>query len=713
MVRHLQTHLLPLAVFDLQSTTVTPSAFFAALSAQYPDAIGAVPVQQGSVNGTVIAFDSLEARTRACSIGIKVDSFTIIGTPTLDANSTVYRLSLDKLPLLRPTELTPLLTSELGRYGKVLHVGLLLDPSTNLFFGKGYALIDTAEDNGVKLQPLSHEIALSNHRIVFASWRGMEQHCFYCHKAGHTKVLCPQLQRQRNKTCYTCGSPDHLFRDCPKRATDTVGDKRQRTDHLSPTVQTRSQSKRNTITLGDFVTSDQPKTASSSQTTSVLAQTEPAPEAPSDSPSSAATAPTKKKKSKTAKDSVNESTARGTIVSTQFNDDDDLSDDSFVPDESEDSGHDSDEESQDQAEDMVVDNEEVNQLRTEAAENASLNCRGFKKIVSLSGRSFSRNLRSLPYDLLAVQESHAGSPLLQDRFDQILQVSSSTWTSHCGLLSFNSMLRITPIWSSTDGRVLAARVDHSSGIYEPFTVYVIYAPSTRRDRELFLASLDSTLHLHQPPTSRCVLLGDFNHHVHRPTSNPLLQLWYNWISTFWHDPLHEDPDYHDLPTFRDISTIDFILVTGDFANSVCKPNVTYVARCDHAAVSVSLSLGQPRVGPGLWRGNPFLAQDAKFREELDSFCSGAASHFPAGEPHEQWDLFKSLLKSFIQVYCNKVSSQRNRKQASLQRQRRRLLRQPLDSNTDNPLADVEAQLDAEYEQSASILALRSGLQWRE
>ncbi|KAG1328634.1 hypothetical protein G6F62_008060 [Rhizopus arrhizus] len=130
-------------------------------------------------------------------------------------------------------------------------------------------------------------------------------------------------------------------------------------------------------------------------------------------------------------------------------------------------------------------------------------------------------------------------------------------------------------------------------------------------------------------------------------------------------------------------------------------------------VSVSLSLGQPRVGPGLWRGNPFLAQDAKFREELDSFCSGAASHFPAGEPHEQWDLFKSLLKSFIQAYCNKVSSQRNRKQASLQRQRRRLLRQPLDSNTDNPLADVEAQLDAEYEQSASILALRSGLQWRE
>ncbi|KAG0734745.1 hypothetical protein G6F57_015703 [Rhizopus arrhizus] len=130
------------AIFDLEATTVSPAKFYAALSAQYPDAIGVVPVQQGSVHGTVIAFDSVEARTKACSIGVVVDGFTIIGTPTLPASSSVYRLSLDKLPIRRPNELAPLLTKVLKAYGHVLHVGLLLDPQTNLFFGKGYALLD-------------------------------------------------------------------------------------------------------------------------------------------------------------------------------------------------------------------------------------------------------------------------------------------------------------------------------------------------------------------------------------------------------------------------------------------------------------------------------------------------------------------------------------------------------------------------------------------
>jgi exonuclease III len=43
---------------------------------------------------------------------------------------------------------------------------------------------------------------------------------------------------------------------------------------------------------------------------------------------------------------------------------------------------------------------------------ASLNCRGLKKILTQSGRSFSRILRSLPYDILALQETHASTEQL-------------------------------------------------------------------------------------------------------------------------------------------------------------------------------------------------------------------------------------------------------------------------------------------------------------
>lgn len=106
-------------IFGLEVTTVSPAKFYATLSVHYPDTIGAVPAQQGSVHGTAITFGSVEARIKACSIGIVVDGFTIIGTLTLPAPSSVYRLSLYKLSIQHPNELTLLLTDVLNVYGHV------------------------------------------------------------------------------------------------------------------------------------------------------------------------------------------------------------------------------------------------------------------------------------------------------------------------------------------------------------------------------------------------------------------------------------------------------------------------------------------------------------------------------------------------------------------------------------------------------------------
>ncbi|KAG0773976.1 hypothetical protein G6F22_014435 [Rhizopus arrhizus] len=183
---------LRIAVFDLKQLSVLPTDFYEALANQYPSAIGAVPVCQGAINGVIIAFDFAESRTAACSVA-------------------------------------------LSRYGTVLHVGLYRDPVSRLFFGKGYALIDTAPEDRTIL-PLSHEIDLTNQRLIYASWRGMAPHCFYCHKPGHMKGNCPRLSQQRIKTCYSCGDPSHLIRERPKRNTATVGEKRTRYDNPLPTV---------------------------------------------------------------------------------------------------------------------------------------------------------------------------------------------------------------------------------------------------------------------------------------------------------------------------------------------------------------------------------------------------------------------------------------------------------------------------------------------
>ncbi|KAG1452490.1 hypothetical protein G6F56_007807 [Rhizopus delemar] len=222
------------AAFDIQSVNLAVDVFLESLSSQYPEAIGGVDTQQGAVRGTVVAFDSQEARDKACSIGIQVKSMTIIGTPTLSSDSSVFRISLDKLPILRPSDLSPLLQEVFKQYGKVLHVGLYLDPKTKLFFGKGYVMLDTANESTHAYQKLTHEISLGEQRIILATWRGMEQHCFYCHKPGHTKNDCHRLQRQRVKNCYACGSSDHLVRDCPKAGTSEIGEKRARPSPATP-----------------------------------------------------------------------------------------------------------------------------------------------------------------------------------------------------------------------------------------------------------------------------------------------------------------------------------------------------------------------------------------------------------------------------------------------------------------------------------------------
>ena len=150
---------------------------------------------------------------------------------------------------------------------------------------------------------------------------------------------------------------------------------------------------------------------------------------------------------------------------------------------------------------------------------ASLNCRGLKKNLSYTGRSFSHTLRSLPYDILALHETHAATSELQSSFDLCLQVSSSAWTSHCGLVSFNPSLTVHRLWSSDDERLLAAEVRHISQLYDPFTVYVLYAPANRTECRFFLQNLSNTYCATDIFTSRSVLLGDFNHNIHQPTAS--------------------------------------------------------------------------------------------------------------------------------------------------------------------------------------------------
>ncbi|KAG0739955.1 hypothetical protein G6F23_008598 [Rhizopus arrhizus] len=108
---------------------VLPATFLKALAAQFSTAISVVPVKQGDHHGVIVAFDTVEAQTKACSIDVQIGSLTIIGTQTLSSDNSIYRISLHCLPILRPEELTPLVRQMLEPYGKVLHITTVLSSS--------------------------------------------------------------------------------------------------------------------------------------------------------------------------------------------------------------------------------------------------------------------------------------------------------------------------------------------------------------------------------------------------------------------------------------------------------------------------------------------------------------------------------------------------------------------------------------------------------
>ncbi|KAG0975420.1 hypothetical protein G6F29_011546 [Rhizopus arrhizus] len=102
-----------------------------------------------------------------------------------------------------------------------------------------------------------------------------------------------------------------------------------------------------------------------------------------------------------------------------------------------------------------------------------------------------------------------------------------------------------------------------------------------------------------------------------------------------------------------------------------------------------------------------------FLKELKSFCDATSRYIPDLDAPSQWDHFKVVLKGFIQAFSHKLHAKHRRKEAYLQRQRRKLLRHQQYEHAADALSHAEAQLDQMADFSASTLALRSGLRWRE
>ncbi|CEP18557.1 hypothetical protein [Parasitella parasitica] len=188
----------------------------------------------------------------------------------------------------------------------------------------------------------------------------------------------------------------------------------------------------------------------------------------------------------------------------------------------------------------------------------SLNCRSlYKQSSPETGSDFIRYLRSLHLDLLCVQESHAVSAI-QEQLNLQLQASSTIWTPHCGIISFNPLLTLHRLDIELDEHIIACQVSHANALFVPFTLVNIYAPAQYNSRVTFFREILSmpffnfdNMRLRDPMTSPAqqqdmdpstinsmVILGGFNYHATKYIDEPEIPQTDQSISDYSGSDIH-------------------------------------------------------------------------------------------------------------------------------------------------------------------------------
>lgn len=398
---------------------------------------------------------------------------------------------------------------------------------------------------------------------------------------------------------------------------------------------------------------------------------------------------------------------------------------------------------------------------------ASLNCRSLIKTSSPDISSdFIRYLRSLHLDILCVQESHAVEGV-QEQLNLQLQASSTIWTPHCGIISFNPLIQLHLLDFDLDQRIIACQVVHANALFPPFRLLNLYAPAQYSPRVQFfrdlltlplfnipssttpesLSSLTTPLDSDPSNLSPMLMMGDFNYHATSyltdhstdhgiPTNNTntgaaLHRHFHQTVNTHFFECTHSRDESPLLPTHRGgsgQSTIDYLYASSFLFQHLHSSDISFIdsSWTDHALLQARFVFSTDRQGPGLWRANPTLSTNNYFIDQLfsalDEFFSNleitaaldtAASIAPASS-QDNWDELKALVQVIARRISRDKSSALERQCKRLQRKRNRICRQYSNPRLRAPLLlTVEEQIGILQRETATNLRLRAGKHWRE
>ncbi|KAF1801202.1 hypothetical protein V8B55DRAFT_1299047, partial [Mucor lusitanicus] len=345
----------------------------------------------------------------------------------------------------------------------------------------------------------------------------------------------------------------------------------------------------------------------------------------------------------------------------------------------------------------------------------SLNCRSLIKPSTPDISSdFIRYLRSLHLDILCVQESHAAEAV-QDQLNMQFQASSTLWTQHCGIISFNPSITLHSLALDLDQRIIACQVVHANALFPPFTLINVYAPAQYQSRVQFF---------------RTLLTMPLFHFTSSDTRESLSCL-HSLLHNHFFECTHSRDEGPLLPTFRrgsNHSTIDYLYASSFLFQHLHSSEIAFLASTwtDHALLRARFIFSSDRQGSDLWRANPHLSTNPYFQAQLypalDVFFDNlelttsidiAASISPS-TPQENWDALKELVQSVARSVSRSHSSALQRQLKRLQGKRNRICRKYRDPRIRAPfLSIVEKQISIVQRDIAANLRLRAGQHWRE
>ncbi|KAG1520411.1 hypothetical protein G6F47_011053 [Rhizopus delemar] len=173
---------------DMTGRKESKIEFLHLVAQQYPSRVGVLTQQVGTLKFAEINFaPDDDALSECLANGITfADKSTILPCRALDTHMQVVRLRLSNLPFLNEKALMKGLEKSLRKYGDILDVGILLEPTTGTYMCTGYAVLNVASKTET-FEPLTHLIPWDEQRECgfYAVWNQMPVYCRYCHEEGH------------------------------------------------------------------------------------------------------------------------------------------------------------------------------------------------------------------------------------------------------------------------------------------------------------------------------------------------------------------------------------------------------------------------------------------------------------------------------------------------------------------------------------------------